>query len=306
MPKNKSNVNVQVFNEVTHSDMDDEKALKVIRRLAKKDFKPRTGLAGRNWEGKVVIEFGCGAGLKLLQYGLRGANTIGLDGSPMAITRATRYAALLELEEVAFIECRLEAADEALKDFPKADLVICSGVIHHVHEWREMLSHIANTLKPDGMLYLTWGDWTLHLSGFNIKNQISYRLGWNLQSRMSIGKFLFGWWDKKRNSTNIDWDSFYADLYAAYYIPISRGKMVAELNKNNLRVVSSNPANTIAQVLEQPSVQSSQTRKARWVRRLARYRMIRPLLDFAVTAKWYLLEPTHKPRVISAQRMHLE
>ena len=190
--------------------------------------------------GQVVYEAGCGAGLKLLGWAVRGARVYGVDGSPAQVARVKAHAAALGVE-ASIAHGWLENFETLTKDFPRPDLIVNSAVIHHVSGWRDLLKQFGRVLKPDGILYLTWCDPSLSLAGFNMKNQIAYRLGWNAKSRTMIGRILFGWWDRNRNKMGVEAESFYADLYAAYYIPITARRMCKEIVSAGFDLIESRP-----------------------------------------------------------------
>ncbi|OGO91844.1 MAG: hypothetical protein A3F41_04470 [Coxiella sp. RIFCSPHIGHO2_12_FULL_44_14] len=301
MAKSKSQINVEVFSEIPHADISDEHFFQHVQKLSRKDFRVGTGIEGIDWTGKIVLEFGCGSGLKLLPMGLRGAKIIGVDGSANQIDRISKYAKMLKLSECEFIHCYLEDVDKKLKEFSKIDLIICSGVIHHVQEWCKIIKFFSEYLKPGGWLYLTWTDWTLYMSRFNIKNQIAYRLGWDVVSRMKIGTFLFGWWDKRRNKLNIPDESFFADLYSAYYIPISYRKMAKELQKNNFSIMGIFPYYDIRRWLKIKRDTGSLNKKAFIVQELIKFKLLEVLLNIAIRMKNYL-SVRQGARVVTARK----
>jgi len=304
MKANVSKENIDVYTQTPHRNMDEEVFVNYIKQQSGGDFKPQTMLSGIEWKDKVVIEFGCGAGAKLLKYGLKGAKIVGLDGSPAQIKRIHCHAELLDIKNCQFIEGYLEDAQKNLIEhhIPKADLVICSAVLHHVGEWENCIRDISFALKPGGYLYLTWGDWTIHVSGFNIKNQISYRLGKDAQSRVKIGKFLFGWWDKNRHVKGIYLDSFFADLYAAYYIPLSYRRVVNELEKNNLEVIQALPPHDVNQWFQQKQIDGTDSFKLNIITTLSKVFLMKTIFSLALRLRHYLVLG-HGPRIISAKKL---
>ena len=102
MGTNISKGNVDVYTETPHRNMDEENFVNDIKKKIGSDYKPQTMLSGIEWKDKVVIEFGCGAGQKLLKFGLKGAKIVGLDGSSAQIKRIQRNADLLEIKNYQF------------------------------------------------------------------------------------------------------------------------------------------------------------------------------------------------------------
>jgi len=297
---NKSDVNISVFTDTPHGlASDNSKILDFIRRQSLVGFKAQTGLPNE-WNGKTVTEFGCGAGMKILPFALNGANVVGIDGSEVQIGRVKENAKSLGVSGQ-FVCCRLEDLDA--ETLPKSDLIICSAVIHHVHEWKRLVEIMGEVLKTDGYLYLTWGDWTLHLSGFNIKNQIAYRLGWNNKSRRRIGVFLFGWWDKNRNKLGLEKDSFFADLYAAYYILISYRKMSKHLRANGFEVMNALPPHNITHYIRYHDYAGQNSRFLPALKILEKTPFA-ILINILLRLRHYTI-PKHGPRIISARSARL-
>ena len=289
--ENISEINVGLFSDIPHANLDVEKAAAAISQMAeRRPFEKSTELSKIDWNGKIVVEAGCGAGFKCLPLALNGAHVIGVDGSDVQAGRARKHAKILGVD-AEFHVSRLEdiLSMWQTKGLPKADLVICSAVIHHVGGWRVLVEQFSEILKPGGRLYLTWCDWTLSLSGFNFKNQVAFRCGWNARSRMAIGKALFGWIDKGRNRMNLPNDSFYADLYSAYYIPISAGRMRKQLNASGFEISESYPPMTVQGWLDKPGGVSERNRK---LVRLIPGWLIEPLV------RWrYYFITAHAPRI---------
>lgn len=297
MKVDKSNYNISVFTTYPHADVpSDDEIIGRIRHQAKIGFKPQTGLPNE-WEGKTVIEFGCGSGLKLLPLALRGARIVGIDGSSRQIERMKRHAQLLDVKGE-FHVSRLEDVDP--KSVPPADLVVCSAVLHHVHEWKKLIAIMAQCLRSGGYIYLTWCDWTLHLSGFNLKNQIAYRLGWSPASRLAVGKLLFGWWDKNRNTMGISQDSFFADLYSAYYIPLSFSRVRRVLEETGIEILNALPPHTAAHYVAYHEFSGQTSRFLPVFKRLNGTHW-EWLLNGALRIRHYTVAK-HGPRIVSGRK----
>ncbi|NOX40551.1 MAG: methyltransferase domain-containing protein [Alphaproteobacteria bacterium] len=292
-----SDINVELFSGIPHANLDVEKAAAYISKIAERlPFEKSTELSKIDWHGKTVVEAGCGAGFKCLPMALNGANVIGIDGSKAQVGRAREHAKAVGVD-AEFHVSRLEniLSMWQAKNLPKADLIICSAVIHHVSGWRTLVEQLNEILKPGGWLYLTWCDWTLSLSGFNFKNQIAFKSGWNAGSRLAIGKALFGWVDKGRNRMNLPDDSFYADLYSAYYIPISAGRMRKQLNANDLEICESFPPMDVQGWLKKPGGVSE--RNLKLVRQIPGW-----LTERLVRWRYYFIT-AHAPRIFVCKRI---
>jgi len=284
---NISNTNIGVFTELPHAQMTVERIVDRVRNA--RLFPQFADVRDLDWAGAVVLDAGCGAGMKCLPLALVGAEVVGIDGSPAQASRAKAAAEALGVD-AEFLVGRLENLSDLWGDRDQADLIINSAVIHHVDGWRDVIAQFEQILKPGGWLYLTWGDPSLSLCGFILKNQIAYRLGWNMRSRLKIGRALFGWWDRRRNTMDVELDSFFADLYAAYYNPIPLRTMLHELDRANFRIAGSMPPFNLQQWL-------ARTKHNKWF--LAHL----GLIGDAVVRWRYFFRFRHGPRVLLCQRV---
>jgi SAM-dependent methyltransferase len=299
-----SDENVGVFTWQPHADTTPENFVALVRRQADRAeaFPPHCLLNQIDLNGKTVVELGCGAGAKSLPFVLRGASLIGIDGSPVQVQRAREHAKLLGVEDTTkFVQGRLENLDKIREEagIAKADIIINNANIHHVEGWRSVVAGYSGALKDDGYVYLGWGDPTLSWGSFNLKNQIAYRLGNNRESRLRIGRFLFGWWDRRRNVMNLNWDSFFADLYSAYYIPITVGQMKKALRDGGMEVVQSFPPLDVDQWL---AIASPSATKKLLARIVSFASAVKPLLSFLVRLR-HFFRFRHGPRVLVCRKL---
>jgi SAM-dependent methyltransferase len=96
--------------------------------------------------GVRVLEYGCGTGSLALELGRRGADVMGVDISPVAITSARRRARRAGLD-ISFEEMDAESLDLPDQSF---DIVCGSGILHHL-EFGAAADEIARVLTPDGV-----------------------------------------------------------------------------------------------------------------------------------------------------------
>jgi 2-polyprenyl-3-methyl-5-hydroxy-6-metoxy-1,4-benzoquinol methylase len=108
-------------------------------------------LIKKNWfEGKKVLDAGCGNGR--WSYGLAklGANLTCVDINPIAIEETKK--ALKELDKnVNFVISPLEELNLPEESF---DMVFSWGVLHHCVSFRKSLKNLTKILKNGGILYL--------------------------------------------------------------------------------------------------------------------------------------------------------
>jgi SAM-dependent methyltransferase len=102
--------------------------------------------------GETVLDLGCGAGIDVLlaarEVGSTGRAT-GLDTLPEMVERGTRFSVEAGLENVAFIEGRMD--DIPLPD-DSVDVVISNGAINLAARKSRVLAEAYRVLKPEGRL----------------------------------------------------------------------------------------------------------------------------------------------------------
>jgi 2-polyprenyl-3-methyl-5-hydroxy-6-metoxy-1,4-benzoquinol methylase len=252
-PENVSKHSSEVFHELPHGDRSIEELCAAVKILMHNGKKPldKAGLDfGRHYdiEGKIILDAGCGSGVKAIPMAYKGAkHVIGLDASLEAVTRATAVAKKLKVENVTFVNGFIEDLDSILKGagFGKVDVIVNWQNLHHTEDWQNNLKVFNLCLKRRGILICNVADPTAGRGNFMIKNKLSYYLGNNTEARIKIGQFLFGWLDKKKNIEKIGWEAFYADLYAAFYYWIPPRKMLSALKNANFELVDSFPHITL-------------------------------------------------------------
>lgn len=102
-----------------------------------------------NWNGKRVIEIGCGQGATLNYLARYGAKIYGLDMSAQSIRRARSG-----LSELGYLPCTaLVQADAEQLPFPDAtfDMALSIGVLHHTVDTAAGVREIYRLLKTRGV-----------------------------------------------------------------------------------------------------------------------------------------------------------
>jgi ubiquinone/menaquinone biosynthesis C-methylase UbiE len=105
-------------------------------------FRARWQAATGSWDGKVVVDIGCGPGNLYATVGGAPKVLIGVDISPGALKMAEKigYTCLLaDAHNLPFID-------------GFADLVVANAVIHHCDDMSRVLSEAARLVKPGGLL----------------------------------------------------------------------------------------------------------------------------------------------------------
>ena len=239
---------VDCFSWRRHADMSLEKMMKIISHQTRNVSSIRADTKFDFFEGKVVIDAGCGAGLKLFPCAARGAKlAIGIDGSAPALAAAQQIKKKLGAQNVVLINSFIEDCEPKVTKLAGggADFLLCAQVIHHTTDWRANLSLFHRLLKDDGWLKLVWIDCTIGFGIFNIRNCISYLIGKNKKGRMRIGDMLFSRFDMKGNKQKIKKQSYLADLYAAPYKIIPFWSMTSQLKKVGFEVMECYPPNDL-------------------------------------------------------------
>ena len=108
------------------------------------------------WEGKDVLEVGCGLGTDSINFARNGANLdiVELSGESLEICK--KRFSVFDLN-AGFYKGSAEELTTFLPKNKKYDLVYSFGVIHHTANPESIISEIKKVLKPDGeiriMLY---------------------------------------------------------------------------------------------------------------------------------------------------------
>lgn len=99
------------------------------------------------WQGREVLDLGCGAGVEVVRFARGGARVTGVDiaASAIALTRQN-------LEQQG-LDARLEVADgEALPFADNSfDFVYAHGVVQYTSSDQRLVAEVRRVLKPDGL-----------------------------------------------------------------------------------------------------------------------------------------------------------
>lgn len=108
------------------------------------------------WQGKRVLEIGCGIGTDATNFARHGAVYTGVDLSGESIKLAKRRFEVFGLTGN-FIECNAEELDKVFANGEKFDLIYSFGVIHHAPNPERVVACLPNLLADNGeikvMLY---------------------------------------------------------------------------------------------------------------------------------------------------------
>jgi ubiquinone/menaquinone biosynthesis C-methylase UbiE len=95
-----------------------------------------------NWDGKVVVDVGCGPGNLLASLGGKPKEIIGVDVAPGSLKLA---------KELGYITVLADATDLPFQS-GFADIVTLNATLHHCEDMKDVLKESARLVKPGGLL----------------------------------------------------------------------------------------------------------------------------------------------------------
>jgi SAM-dependent methyltransferase len=242
---NVSDINADVFTWLPHGLSETENVDEAFKALVKDRPMSKFFVGNDNFlDGKTAVDAGCGRGLKTCALAASGPKRVlGIDISEPGIEAARGLADRLSLDNVTFANGYLEDIGNICADngFDKVDFIFNSFNIHHVTNWQQQISDFSNVLSVGGVLYINWTTLGRGWANYLWKNRIAFALGHDRESRLRIGKRLFAWWDKRYFKSEIDWDAYYADRYAALYVLITAGQLERALRRAGFEIVQTEP-----------------------------------------------------------------
>lgn len=103
------------------------------------------------WQGKRILEVGCGIGTDTINFARAGAQVTAVDLSEKSLEIARKRAAVYGLGNIDFIRANAEELTAALE--PETfDLVYSFGVVHHTPDPRRALRQMTSLLRTRGSL----------------------------------------------------------------------------------------------------------------------------------------------------------
>ena len=108
-------------------------------------------LAGfHQWQGKRVLEIGCGIGSDAEQFARHGAEYVGIDLSAQSVDMCRQRFDLFGLSGEFYVMDGADTRD--LASLGQFDLVYSCGVLHHYPDIDTVIDNIHHALLPDGEL----------------------------------------------------------------------------------------------------------------------------------------------------------
>ena len=142
-------------------------------------FRERWQAATGSWDGKVIIDIGCGPGNLYATVGGSPKALIGIDISPGALKMA---------EQVGYTPLLADAQHLPLAS-GCADLVVANATIHHCDDMAKVLAEAARLVKPGGLLVTDKDPQStaLNLKGLGLfLREIRFLLYWVIRSKYYI------------------------------------------------------------------------------------------------------------------------
>ena len=100
------------------------------------------------WQGRRVLEIGCGIGTDAEQFVRHGAEYVGIDISLNSIDLCRKRFSIQQLPGQ--FHCRDSTLWNQLQDLGEFDMVYSMGVIHHSPQPRAIVENVHRLLKPGG------------------------------------------------------------------------------------------------------------------------------------------------------------
>ena len=103
------------------------------------------------WNGKDVLEIGCGMGTAAVSFARAGAHLTAVDLSDISVNLCKERLKVFNLEADVFT-ANAEELDKTLSPDKKYDLIYSFGVIHHTPTPKNIISQARKFIKPNGQL----------------------------------------------------------------------------------------------------------------------------------------------------------
>ena len=101
---------------------------------------------------KKILIAGCGTGRQILNYsGINDANIFAIDISKTSLAYAKRMTDQYKIQNIKYFQTDLLNIDVLKESF---DMIICTGVLHHMEKPFSGLKSLCKVLKPNGFMKL--------------------------------------------------------------------------------------------------------------------------------------------------------
>jgi SAM-dependent methyltransferase len=138
----------------TSADTQDEWNALIKRRDAV--VQRRLHLLPQLFEGRTLLDLGCGTGEYTAYYAHLGANVTGVDFNPVSLKRMEAFFDHHELKHK-LVEVIETSVSEWSPEFEAYDICVSDGVLHHLSNPQEGFHKLCSTLRPGGIIYICVG-----------------------------------------------------------------------------------------------------------------------------------------------------
>jgi 2-polyprenyl-6-hydroxyphenyl methylase/3-demethylubiquinone-9 3-methyltransferase len=127
---------------------DSQRFLRVLHNLVPARLRHFDPIIG-SWDGKAVLDLGCGGGFMSEALATKGARVTGVDPSQAAIEAAQDHAQAEELK----IDYKVGTGESVPLPDNSVECVVCVDVLEHVVDLDRVLDEIQRVLKPEGLFF---------------------------------------------------------------------------------------------------------------------------------------------------------
>jgi len=175
-------------------------------------------------KGEIVLDYGCGSGLSLIELNLIGAKGYGIEADQN----------IRQVIERLKLNIHIGSLEPDTFGNTKFDLIILNQVIEHIPDPSTLINTLLNHLKNNGRIILSfpnsnsfyanffkrkWINWHIpyHLHHFNLESSVKYfqNLGWSIDFKKCITPNLWTiiqskvyWEEISLGNKSIFWSSF--------------------------------------------------------------------------------------------------
>jgi ubiquinone/menaquinone biosynthesis C-methylase UbiE len=136
--------------QVTDAELGSREFFDEIKKTFHENYAPLAHsdelLDFRGYQGKAVLEVGCGIGLDSLEFARHGAQVTAIDLSPTNVELARKYFKYHNLDAI------IEVGNAEQLSFPDNtfDLAVAIGVLYYTPNTQKAVNEIFRVLKPGG------------------------------------------------------------------------------------------------------------------------------------------------------------
>jgi len=182
------------------------------------------GLTPQDYQGKSVLDVGCGTGEYTSWYASRGARVTGIDLSRTSLERAKAYALSYGLSNVAFE--RMSALDLRFPD-NSFDLTYSMGVLHHTTNPFQGFCEMVRVTRPGGIVIVSVYNKFGRLRHNCKQKWINFMAGDDTGRRVALAKLWFpGTCRRLKRRMRSESDTI---LYDAFGIPHESQHSIGEI-----------------------------------------------------------------------------